>query len=184
MSDLNRGDKVALSRAQTSRVDVLTPPAIPNEPYTITLPINESPVAFTYLGQVGESADEVAAGLEIILLRDQTPFFIAIGPVASALAIVGDLGQAFTPTVSSNLSTSIFEEAVASLDGLGNVIGPLRVIDAESSQEKIREFTTRDRDGNLETIEEVRLRELDSSNVFDVRRTEILTVIEQGGTPT
>ncbi len=185
MTDLARGDVVSLSRAQTSRVDVLTAPAVVDELYSITLPIGDVDKTFTFLGTPGETTSDVADGLETILLRDQTPFSVAVGPAPSALTIVGALGQTFAPTTTTNLQASVPELAVLSVDNSEDPprqIGRLRVIGDASTAGKIRSFTTRDRDGNLLQVEQISLRELDSGNLFEVDRSLILTIIEKEGT--
>jgi hypothetical protein len=132
-----RGDIVSLSRAQSSVLEVLTAPAVPDEPYT----------------------DSVAVD-QLIPWR---------------LAIVGPLGIDFDGVVTANLDFSIFEVAV-----LGDPSGRLRVIHVENTLERLYHFWTRDRDGALTGIQQLQVRELNSSRVFDVKSEEVLTVLERG----
>jgi len=184
MSDLEIGDIVSLSHVQTSRVDVSATPGAPNTPYTVNLPINGNPKAFTHLGNPGNTLTQLASAIVAVLLRDQTHFSVAVGPVSTAFTIVGELGETFTLITTSNLTPSLVESAVAATDGAGNLIGKLRVIQAESNFERLRKFTTRDRNQSTQEIELVLLRELNTSNLFDVERSKILTIVEEVGHPT
>jgi hypothetical protein len=171
-----RGDIVSLSRAQSSVLEVLTAPVVPDEPYTVTLPINGVGKAFTYLGTPGETVNDVASGLELILLDQQTLYSVAVDQLIPwRLAIVGPLGIDFDGVVTANLDFSIFEVAV-----LGDPSGRLRVIHVENTLERLYHFWTRDRDGALTGIQQLQVRELNSSRVFDVKSEEVLTVLERG----
>jgi len=183
MSDYVRGDIVNLNRAQSSQVEILTVPTTEDEPYTITLPINEEYKSFTYLASVDDSLSDVAFGLEDVLEKEQTKFSVAVNDDQDAVVIVGPLGLSFEGTTSTNLRYSLIEDAVRAIrHDTGEKIGNCRVLASENSLEKLREYATRDRDGTVRIVNQIRLRELNSANVFEVEADEILTVIEREGT--
>lgn len=174
MSDYARGDTVSLSRAQASLLEVVTPP-VGVEAFTVDLPINEAPKAFTFTSVGGETVEEVAEGLLTVLLNDQTVYSVALAPSGYEIMIVGPLGEAFDATVTPNLTVAVTEEAV-----LGEPAGDLRVLAAESvSGFPPREFATRDRLGNLVELNVLSVRELGTGNVFEVDATKVLTVIDR-----
>ncbi len=177
MSDFAIGDIVSLSQAQTSTIDVLTTPVGP-EAYTVTLPINDTPVPFTFDAVGGETVAQVLAGLEQVLLDEQTLFSVAIDGVQ--LFVVGPLGFQFTVGVTSNLQTQVAENAVRVDDFEGRQRGELRVVAAKSTLEKLREFSTRLGPGQPILDRNLLLvRELGSANVFEVFANEVLTVVER-----
>lgn len=183
MSDLRRGDIVSLSTAQTSTATVDT--ATTGQDYTVTLPINATPKDFTHTALTGQTVDDIADALELILLRDQTFYSVVVGPSSNQLTIVGPRGFTFVLAVTANMTAAVFESAVNAInDQTGDPIGDLRVVQAESSADKLRSYATRSADGTVLELEDVLLREVGKSTTFDVRRGEILTVVEQVGDPT
>lgn len=182
MSDFHRGDIVSLSRAQSILVSVLIDPQIPDDVYTIALPINGTSTDFSYVGQPGESINDVAAGLLAVLLNEQTVYSAALGASPWTIVVVGDLGSSFGVSVTANLQADLVEASVLAVDTrTGLPIGPIRVLDPTDTLERLREYVTRDADGNLLSRNLVRGRELDSSNVFDFDASQILTVIHSEG---
>lgn len=185
MSDLNRGDLVSLSRSQISQVTVDTLGG-PGTVHTITLPLNPPATrSFSYTEEAGDGTDDVALGLEVALLSrpGQSVYSVSTGPGADELTIVGPLGVDFEVTVSALLTTLQLANAVSAQDSDGVQIGLLRVVQSESNSLKLRSYATRTRDGVVVELEDVLLRELGSSRLFDVQRTEILTIIERANDP-
>jgi hypothetical protein len=184
VSNLQYGDTVSLSRAQASRVTVLNAPGPGGEDYSVTLPINEEPKTFTYSGEAGETLNDVAYGLENVLLAEQTVYSVAVDGVSPwRLAIVGLLGETFEVGVSSNLQAELLIEAVSATNSrTGEQIGPGRITEADDSLRRLRHFSTRDAEGDAEVreVHQVQFRELGTGNRFEVDGDEVLTLIEEG----
>ena len=181
-----------MNRAQASLVTVLVAPVGPGEDYVVDLLINEKdgPRSFTFTSLGGETINDVAAGLELVLLAEQTKYSVAVDVgVPWRLMVVGPLGEAFAVGVTANLQHDLTEEAFLSsrLPDLSTPtseplpVGDLRVIVAESVVGfGLREFATRRvPEGDVDEVNLLRVRELGTSNTFDVDSREILTVIER-----
>lgn len=181
MSDLERGDVVSLSRAQTSTVSIDA--VVVGQDYTVTLPINGVGRPFTHQAVVGDTTGSIADALEVVLLRDQTFYSVAVGLLPNQLTIVGPLGFAFVVLVVANMTAALFEAAVDAQDEDGESIGRLRVLEAESTSEKLRSYATRSAAGQVLELEDVLLKEVDGGRTFEVHRDQILTVIEKVGNP-
>lgn len=177
MTQYNRGDIVTLSRVQASEIIVVTTPALDGEAYTVTLPLNGAPKVFALTDTlITDTVEDIASKLVAFLLNEQTHFSVAIDPIMPwRVALVGPLGEDFEIGVTPNLQTAIVQTAV-----LGSPPGRLRVIDSEGTVEKMRKFSTRDRDGNVLDIQLLLVRELDSSRVIEIRASDIQTVLETG----
>lgn len=178
MSQFSTGDIVSFNRAQVSTVDVLTTPVGP-EAYTVNLPINGVPKAFTFDAVGGETVNQIVDALLAILLDQQTHYSVALD--GFQLVIVGPLGEAFTPTVTANLTTTVATTAVQVINReTGRPWGRIRVVRAESDVHVLRDFTTRDKDGNLLPRNTILGRELDGGLgiPFDFDSSRILTTLE------
>ena len=181
MSLYRRGDVVSLSRAQATRFSVASVPGAPDTPYTVTLPVNDVGRAFEYLGQPGQTEAEVAAGLLAVLLDQQTVYSAALDE-DSSLVVVGKLGVSFAVSSSPNVTSSGIWSAVSAVEGhTGRQIGPIRILAPTNTLERLREFWTRDRDGNLLQRNLLQGRELDTSHVYDFDASSVLTVIHREG---
>jgi hypothetical protein len=176
-----RGDIVSLSRSQSLRLSA-TAPIVPNEPYSVGLPVNGAVKTFQISGQPGQSTLDVALALVAALVDQQTVYSVAVGLVAGDLVVVGALGFAYTAALTPNLTQDTIASAFLALEaGSGRPIGPIRVLESENTLERLREFWTRDRDGNLLPRNLIRGRELDTSNVLDFDATHVLTVLHREG---
>lgn len=182
MSSFRRGDVVSLSRAQATLVTVLSTPAGPDEPYSVSLPVNGAPRAFTVLGQPGETLTALAARLEAALLDEQTVYSVAVGADPTTILVVGKLGLAFDASSSANVSTALTQSSVLAVEGhSGRPLGPIRVLAPTNTLERLREFWTIDRDRNVLFKNQLQGRELDTSNVFDFDASQVLTVLHREG---
>lgn len=176
---LERGDLISLSRAQASVVDVLTAPGGAGEDFTITLPINPPATKdFTYTSVGGETVGDVASALEAILLRDQTHYSVAVGPDPRQLTIVGPLGESFEIGLTSQMASTLLEVAVQATDNEGEPLNTLRVVQAESNERKLRQWASRTPQGEVVEFSEFQTRELASSRVLELERSEVLTRVD------
>lgn len=173
VSDLERHQTVSLSRSQTSLVSVVSAPSIPDEPYTVGLPIDSVSKSFTTLGQPGETVEELAAKLEQVLLSQQTPFSVVA--TGADLVVVGPKGIDFDVELTANMTHAVVEPAFLRINHqTGEPYGDLRVLESESTSFKLREFSTRTPAGDVVTIQTILVREINTANVFEVTREEIL----------
>ena len=180
MSQYQRGDIVSLSRAQISRVQVLTTPPGPGPAtYTISLPINGVPKAFSLEVMPGATLNQIAAGLLGVLQAQQTAFLTVLSTTPWVVLMAGSLGQPFDVTTTPNLLPEKLQEPVMALNSeTQEPLGPVRIIESVSTLERLREYATRDPDGTVRQVNQLRGRELDTGNVFDFEARQILTVLE------
>jgi hypothetical protein len=180
----HRGDVVSLSRAQSNRVSILSTPVGPGpEVYSVTLPINGVPIAFEYEAAFGSTLNQIADGLLAVLDNEQTVYSTAIDTTPWAIVIVGPIGQAFEITTSDNVGIEELFSAWLKVDTrTGRPIGPIRLLEVNSTLERLRVFSTRDRDGNTLMCNLLQGRELDTSDVYDFDASEVLTILHQEGT--
>lgn len=152
------GDLVLLNGRQTSTVTVVAGPGGSPGTYTVTLPINGQARPFVYEAAALEAIDAIAAGLEAVLLDQQTHFSVA-RPASPAwmLVIVGPPGEDFEVAVSSSppdgLSAALVEAAYQSPRGIER---PVRVLE-------VRERWTRDASRETVRVEQITGRELETA---------------------
>lgn len=177
MADYKLGDIVSISRSKTVRISVLTTPVDP-ELYTVGFPVGGIEKLFSFQAEGGETVNQIVAGLEAILTSDQTPYSAAVD--GFDLFLVGPIGLDYALTVTDNLTYAVEEEAFTGVDNGGRQLGPLKVIEAESTLAQLREFSTRIAPGaGILTRNLIRVRELNSGSVLEVFADQILTVLER-----
>lgn len=183
MSNFQRGDVVSLSRAQTNKVTVISVPVSPGEIYSVTLPINGTPKLFAYTSSMGQSLSEIADGLVAVLTNEQTNFVATKDPMfPTEVVIFGPLGESFDMSVSTNLTALQVTQSILAIDHrTGEIVGPIRLLEVTDTLERLREFVTRDRDGNTQVKNQLQGREIGSSNVFDFDASQVLTILHTEG---
>ena len=183
MSQFSRGDVVSLSRAQTTKVAILTTPLANGEAYSVTVPIAPGIKTFTYTASLGQTLAQIAAGLLAVLLQQQTVYSVAIDPEQpTEIVFVGPIGETYEVVTTANAGASLVAPAVLAIDHrTGEAIGPIRLLEVTDTLERLREFVTRDRDGNTLVRNQLQGREIGSSNVFDFDSSQVLTVLHREG---
>lgn len=183
MSSYAEGDVVSLSRAQVSQFTVLASPPGPGpSTYTVFLDINGAPTPYSLQAQPGTSITAIAAGLYAVLVAQQTVYAVQIDPMVPwAVDVAGPIGATYGFSVGDPtlLLPSLVRAAVQSINSLtGAPLGPIRISQATNTLERLREFASRDRAGNLiPYINMLHGRELDTSNEFDFPSTSVLSVL-------
>lgn len=184
MSNFARDDVVELGAAQVVVVDVTDAPAAP-EAFTVSLAINPGDVRdFTYQAQGGETAEEVALALSVVLLAEQTRYSVANGPDPRQVTVVGDVGVPFDVGLTANMMQTTVEQAVRAESGdTGEKLNRVILTSTEGSFPDgfTRETATRQPHGRTYDQNVLRGRELDSGNVFDFEARSVRSRVRPAG---
>lgn len=168
-----------MSLAQIAELEIMVPSTAPFT-YEVTLPTPVNGGFKTFSITTGAdplTTSEVAALLEESL-RVQTAYAVSrAGPV---LVLVGPLGFSFEPTPGLRLEADVIQEAVSFRNlTTGRQIGVCKVLVCKNlSTGRMRQFWTRDREGNVIFRWDVLVQEETTSNMFEVQADQILTMIE------
>ena len=179
MSDYKPGDMVSMSSSQITRATVDVVPEVGGTTYSITLPINGSPVAFEVEAEFPATVEQAALLLAAHLANEQTVYDVAIDEDAGEVIVVtGPRGSTFDVTATS-LLLEVSQAAVASLSEDGSLVRDLVVIASENALSTgTREYWTKV-DGQIEYRNRIMVREIDTGHVFEIDTSQILEVVSR-----
>lgn len=182
MSDYKPGDVVSMSRSQVVRATADTVPMVGGTSYSISLPINGSPVAFGVEADFGDTVEDVARLLAAHLENEQTIYSVAVDDLApETFIIAGPRGVTFEATSLLNLVADVEQASVVALADDGRPMRDLVVIASENALATgTREYWTRDApDGELVFKNRIMVREVDTGHVFEIDASQIAEVVSR-----